>query len=992
VTGEARKAPWSARVRRAEHLAPGAARRFAWRVALLALLGCAAAAGEARAQIVRAFTPRFSANQPGDIVLVGNTVMTCTGGGNCTNGRNGNGGQVDDNDFNMVYVDVDGDATTFSSSSATLALPPGTSVLWAGLYWGGYTNNGQRTQVRLATPATGYVAVNASRLDASGQAYQGFADVTADVQAGGSGTYQVANVRSTPNTTNVHGGWALVVVYSDPTQPPRNLVVYDGYANVAGNTAVNITVNGFVTPPAGVVNTKLGAVVYEGDLGLTGDSFQLNGTSLSDANNPATNFFNSSISSLGARVTTKNPDYVNQLGFDIDLVNAAGLLPNSATSATIRLGTNGDTYYPGVVTFATDLYAPVFDAANFTKTVTDLNGGVTRPGDVLEYTLTMKNNGQDHATQCVLRDTLPANVTYVAGSLQVASGPNTGAKTDPSGDDVMEYLAASRSVVARLGTGANATTGGQLDIGVSTSITFRVTINAGTPAGASVSNQGWLSFRGAQSGSNFSAPSDGDPATPGAQYTTLVVAGGVALTGSVYADASHDGAKQAGETGTGVALWAKLFAAAGGNALQVVAVSPATGAYAFTFVTPGTYRVIRDTSNDPADATATDPAGWVGTQVPAGSRANVVVGTADVNNQDFGLWQGSSVSGQVFRDDGAGGGTANDGVRQAGEAAIAGVRMRLAAGCAGGACDSALTDAAGAFTLWLPLSGASGTAVVSEVNPSGTLSTGGGAGTTGGTYARAADAVSFAAATGQSWSGLAFGDVPLNTWIAPGAQTVASGGVAFYAHTYRAASAGGVSVSATESPSPALAGWSVQLFRDTNCNGTVDAGEPLLAPADVVNLVAGQSLCVVARHAAPAGAPAGASELATLTASFTYTGASPALQAGDALGDVTTVAATSGLVITKSVDRASAQPGDLLTYTITFLNPGAAALSNIVIRDATPAWTVFDSGACAATGAGITGCTLSAPGVGASGAVTWTLTGALAPGGSGSVSYRVRVQ
>ena len=52
-------------------------------------------------------------------------------------------------------------------------------------------------------------------------------------------------------------------------------------------------------------------------------------------------------------------------------MRANGLLANGATERGDLLTTNGDTYCPGEVTFATDLYAPVFDAANFSKTVTD---------------------------------------------------------------------------------------------------------------------------------------------------------------------------------------------------------------------------------------------------------------------------------------------------------------------------------------------------------------------------------------------------------------------------------------------------------------------------------------------------------------------------------------------------------------------------------------------------------------------------------------------
>lgn len=1637
------------------------------RILALAALALGLPAAGAQAQIVRAFMTRYSSNQPGDITLIGNTIMTCSNGGTCANGQAGTGASINNNNFTMVYVDVDGDATTFSSSSAGLSLPAGATVLWAGLYWGGLTTNAARNTVRFATPAAGYTTLTAAQTDVSGQAYKCFADVTALVQAGMGGTYFAANVYSTPNATNVHAGWSLVVVYGLAGEPPRNLVVWDGYALVSGTTTVNISVSGFVTPPAGAVNSKLGVVAWEGDLGLTGDSFRLDGTALSDAVNPATNFFNSSIAQFGARFNAKNPDYVNQLGFDADLVSANGLLANGATSATITLTTSGDTYYPGVVAFATELYAPVFDAANFTKTVTDLNGGAVQPGDELEYTITMRNTGQDHAAACVMRDTLPANAAYVTGSMQVLSGPNAGPKTDTAGDDQMDYAAGPRTVVARLGTGADGSAGGQMDIGVTSSVRFRVTVTPPAPNGSLVSNQGKLAFTGVQSGVDFEAQSDGDALTGGLQPTTVTVTAarmlgtvfedvnygggagrslaasggagrpgarvelydgtgafaqavqaganglyvfdgwpagnytvrvvnasvrssrpgavtgllpvqvfrtdgasgaaapvadrvggedpavadadsnttsatlaslttagarpqslsavtlgvadvagldfgynfdtivrtadagqgtlrqfllnanalgnaalaqsglaagwetsvfmvpdglahpglraglanaltagvarftpatalpaltdpatrvdggtqtanvgntniaslgggvtagvaatpvnpvagpeveirdaaglaigldlqganqqlahlaltgfgnaagsagqasvragaaasgariescvlgatalawadpgaalraggdlvraeggdagvvvnsllgwsagsavtlagsadgwsvsgceirgnalgnpgrgavavessigsaisdswisdsegngvdvltssgsnnltgltvrrsglgtgagaatagirlggagnlvercvltlnfgagvqvasgasnntvtrnaislngtitnnggagpsgqigvdlqapldgvlqgtapyvtlndlldadaggnglvnfpvlgtavlangsftitgwarpgatielfvsdgdasgfgegqtyvasftegsgadldagsstypavvnglaqgadmtnrfrftiaapagvatgvrltatgtvagtgtsefsgvvtvetGVTVSGWAYEDLDHNGAGGGVEPGTGTALWAKLFATGNTIAAQVVAVSPASGAYAFTFVGAGSWDVHLDADPNPAAFAVTWPAGWIGIENPSGVRTGMVVNATDVSGIGFGLWHGSRVDGTVFRDDGAGGGSANDGVPQPGESGVASVRVRLAAAaCAGGACDSTATDGAGAFTLWVPFAAAGPGASVQVVAPGGWLATGGGAGTTGGAYDRAGDAIAFSALPGVTYAGLAFGHVPRNSWIASQAATIAPGGVAFYAHRFTAGSAGAASFTATRSPSPALPGWGLELYRDLDCDGAIGAGEPLLAGP--VALAAGAGVCVVARHTAPAGAPAGALETATLTASFAYTGATPALSGSESLADVTTIALANGLVLVKSVDLASARPGDYLVYTITFVNPGGQPLSNIVINDATPAWTVFDSATCASPGFGITGCSLTQPAAGATGPVSWALTGTLAPGGAGTVSYRVKVQ
>jgi uncharacterized repeat protein (TIGR01451 family) len=124
-----------------------------------------------------------------------------------------------------------------------------------------------------------------------------------------------------------------------------------------------------------------------------------------------------------------------------------------------------------------------------------------------------------------------------------------------------------------------------------------------------------------------------------------------------------------------------------------------------------------------------------------------------------------------------------------------------------------------------------------------------------------------------------------------------------------------------------------------------------------------------------------------------YANATPALVTVVALDDRTTVTTAGSLQIVKQVDLATARPGDVLTYTITYRNLGAEPLSAITIADATPAWTVFEGASCGALGAGLTGCLLaSQPAIGGAGALAWQLRGALAPGGSGDVSFRVRVQ
>ena len=334
------------------------------------------AAAPLHAQVVRTFTSRFSTNANGTIQIVGNALLTCpAANASCAAAQAGTGATIDNNSFSMVDIDIDADATTPNSSQATFTLPPGGTVLFAGLYWGARSNAATRNTVQFRTPAlAGYTTLTASQVDANNPAYQGFANVTALVQAGGSGGYSVANVQRTLGTDQ-YAGWALVIVVSDPLELRRNLVVFDGYGTVQSSaTTVSIPVSGFLTPSNGAVNAQLGVVAYEGDLGQTGDVLRLNATGLSDAVNPANNIFNSSISRLGSRITAKNPNYANQIGFDADVISAAGILANGSTSATITLTTGGETYYPGVVTLATQLYVPDL-TTTFTKTVTDVNGG-----------------------------------------------------------------------------------------------------------------------------------------------------------------------------------------------------------------------------------------------------------------------------------------------------------------------------------------------------------------------------------------------------------------------------------------------------------------------------------------------------------------------------------------------------------------------------------------------------------------------------------------
>jgi uncharacterized repeat protein (TIGR01451 family) len=460
----------------------------------------------------RAFTTRFSTNANGDIAIVGNTLETCqTSVADCANARAGLGSVLNNNGFSMVRVNTD--SATLDSSSARLSLPAGARVLFAGLYYGARTNAGTGgkaapdasvaglSKVDLRPPgASGFERLTAA-VDQSSEvtgAYAAFVNVTGQVQRAGSGVYTVANVQSATGEDR-YAGWALVIAYEAAGEPPRNLTVFDGLQSVTqGKPAVTIPVSGFQTPLSGPVRTKLGFIAYEGDRGLTGDSATLDGKLLSDKANAANNFFNSAISTGGQNFTDKTPDYVNQLGFDAKLIGIDGLLANGATSATIGLKTSSDQYLPHVITFATDLYAPVIRA---TKTVANLThpDGPTRAGDRLRYTVRFANDGLEAATNFVATDRIPPNTTYVAGSLRIPSATaGAGAPTDLAGDDQGEYDAAQRAVRFFLGSGAAPGQGGTVAVagspGDTAQISFEVRVDDNLTAEHEIRNTAQARF------------------------------------------------------------------------------------------------------------------------------------------------------------------------------------------------------------------------------------------------------------------------------------------------------------------------------------------------------------------------------------------------------------------------------------------------------------------------------------------------------------------
>ncbi len=427
-------------------------------------------------QVIKTFKPVYQQTQKGGIVFISNVATTCRIAD--TNAMPPSTG-TSNNSYPSYYVDRDGDPTTFSSTSDSLVLPPCSQISFVGLYWGGYataatTGYATRQNIKIKANNNSYIDVSSTwdttYVGGSFTTYHCYRDITGIFQAYGNNTrYTVANVigATTGGGNNRFAGWNIVIVYKNDLQNMRQLTVFNGLSNIqSGN--IDIPVTGFLTPPTGPVTFEMGVFCYDGDRGTTGDQLLFNGAgsyvNISDAINVTNNVFNSTISRNGVLTPYRKPSYNNNFSIDADIFfpnNAAkNYIGNSATSCTLRQTTSGDVYLTQTVTLAIDVYSP--DNRTAVK-VEDINGGLTVPGDTLLYTVTCKNIGSDPSINTYVIDSLEGNIDYIPGSINITVGPNSGAKTDVAGDDQAEYDATGKRLIVRIGTGANAVTGGQVN-------------------------------------------------------------------------------------------------------------------------------------------------------------------------------------------------------------------------------------------------------------------------------------------------------------------------------------------------------------------------------------------------------------------------------------------------------------------------------------------------------------------------------------------------
>lgn len=320
-------------------------------------------------------------NLYGDLMVIGNQSL-CWKNSTSTCQRppsNASNNHYFQNHANLDPVAVN--AGYLNSTSTDLVLGPDDKVVEAWLFAIGrlFTNNqnlrASAQDIKLKTPtSTGYIDLRADNdkfnwmVDASTFDYGIAINITPYVQQGG--RYWVADLKAS-EARNQGSGWAIALIVEDTksqTRTLKNISLYNGFNGVysRGNYPATVTsnINGFFTPRSGTVNSNLIVMSGESDRSLS-DAMRLtkkDGTEveIKDSLNNTNNVQNGTISQDGLNVTTRNPNYENTLGIDIDEIDVSHIIGNSQTSTDITIDSFGDRIFLNMYGFATELYIPKF--------------------------------------------------------------------------------------------------------------------------------------------------------------------------------------------------------------------------------------------------------------------------------------------------------------------------------------------------------------------------------------------------------------------------------------------------------------------------------------------------------------------------------------------------------------------------------------------------------------------------------------------------------
>ena len=170
----------------------------------------------------------------------------------------------------------------------------------------------------------------------------------------------------------------------------------------------------------------------------------------------------------------------------------SGLMDTIRTTVTSTFVDPGPNAYPTQSAWVRDSIRTRVTEIALSKTN---DNGDPVPGDTIEYTINYTNNGTGTGEGAALYDTLDANVTYLAGSINLVSG----------GGSAVFAATPNRIVWTNIGNA------GDIYGGMTGQLKFKVTVNANVPAGTTLSNTAYLVYTDSISGRTKRPP--GGPST-----------------------------------------------------------------------------------------------------------------------------------------------------------------------------------------------------------------------------------------------------------------------------------------------------------------------------------------------------------------------------------------------------------------------------------------------------------------------------------------------
>ena len=398
-----------------------------------------------------AISQRYLTIANGHMILTGNTLMLY---------QNDpvNGGPFTTVDTSQQVPGYPAGTTTdwrLNSSMAVLTIPPGATVLYAELTWTSLLVSGTTDYsafaadpVTFSTP-TASTTVAPQFTDNTIDIYTRSADVTALIQAGGSGQYtlgRVAGVNGFESTgfTGNAAGWYLSVIVQNPSEPSRLFQINVGNAFVPALSTIDFTINGFSTPSTGSVTGRLLAGIQRGDpvvdtipifvgpdtanlnYQLTRPPMPNNNMIIGIISNTETGALIDTSGTFGNNNNVPNPPTAEPFArwhIDIAAFDISPSLQNNQTSFVTRSISQGP-----IAVFDYNVYNVQIDAqsADITATKT-ADKAFAKVGDLVTYTITATNSGTIMADNVTITDTPPAGSSFVPGSVTVNGVPNVGA-------------------------------------------------------------------------------------------------------------------------------------------------------------------------------------------------------------------------------------------------------------------------------------------------------------------------------------------------------------------------------------------------------------------------------------------------------------------------------------------------------------------------------------------------------------------------------------